>query len=268
MKINFQLIVAEQIVTYPSFLNKNIELSKFGCATSHLWCIQNAIQHCYPHFVIFEDDIIFHKEFNEIFQNIAENIEQYDLFMLGAIDFNLKKNNPQFHSIYIPKHRILGAHANIYSLAFAKDFYQYKMINEFKEFDIDYIYFYHKFHFAISYPNLVITELTTSNLNHNFNIYPKTCNYRFNSQVLNNFFVFSNYHYITIEFLTFYQEQQHKIKKDNMEQIIQQFITFKKNENKTNEDKLNIYKFNLSQNNFTIDDLNSILSYSIKLPLF
>ena len=57
-----------------------------GAYLSHMWCLRDAIIHNYQKFIIFEDDIIFLKNFHEQFKKIILH-KNYDFLMLGASHF-------------------------------------------------------------------------------------------------------------------------------------------------------------------------------------
>jgi GR25 family glycosyltransferase involved in LPS biosynthesis len=212
-KINYFLIEVKRMNNEDINISKIKirEITTLGCAVSHLWCISNAIEKKFERFIVFEDDIVFHK-------NYKTKIEHYlnlnfDLLMLGACDFRLKENivlsnitnKPHKDILYYPSKNALGGHANLYSLNFAKDFFAYKMTNKFKEFDTEYDIFYPKYNIAICLPNLIITELTTTNnyhhyspLNGNSNSYK-----RYVSNCYPESFSLLDYKYITIDFIKF-----------------------------------------------------------------
>jgi GR25 family glycosyltransferase involved in LPS biosynthesis len=148
-----------------------------GCFLSHLWCIKHAISNKFEHFLILEDDIVFHKNFEILFKKL--NYKQYDMIQLGCSDFNLKKNVSKNIitkdlQVYNPTYIALGAFGNIYNINFAKIIYEEK-INNFKEFDTTFDMYYNKYNIGICLPNLVITELSTSNLGHEFSLFKDDC---------------------------------------------------------------------------------------------
>ena len=187
---------------------KTRETTIFGCAVSHLWCINNAIEKNYEQFIIFEDDIVFHKNYKNKFKDYLNLNLKFDLLMLGACDFKLKENlelsnKPHKNILYYPSKNALGGHANLYSLSFAKDFLEYKMTHEFKEFDTDYQVFYPKYNIAVCFPNLVITELTTTN---NFHFYSPLHGNSYKNYASNCYpesFSLLDYKYMTIDFMKF-----------------------------------------------------------------
>jgi GR25 family glycosyltransferase involved in LPS biosynthesis len=209
-KINYKLVIVEQFkyTNETSQIINNIEQSKLGCILSHLWCIKNAIYRKYEKFIIFEDDIIFHNNFQYLFKNILNksNLDEYGLLMLGALDNNLHThivNMSETDSIYIPKNNILGAHANLYTLTFAKEFLNYKLdVKPVLEFDYDYDKFMDRYKIGICCPNLVICELSTTNINHNFSPMHPSCFHRYRSFFPKDF-TYNDYEYIIIIFIEF-----------------------------------------------------------------
>ena len=175
-QINYYLIIVDKFKynSQRDCIRAKIHPSKLGCILSHLWCIQDAITNGYTRFIIFEDDIIFHKKFKHLFNQIIDSdiINKTDMLMLGSIDVNLNHNLTHFknnESVYFPTKRILGAHANIYKLEFAKHFLNYKLnCEKILEFDTEYQAFMKDHKIGICMPNLVVCELSTTNINHHY----------------------------------------------------------------------------------------------------
>ena len=201
MNINYNLIIVkpitkelfEETLKYSKF---KMRISEMGCCLSHLWCLNYAIQNNIKKFIIFEDDIIFHKNFHTKFENITKD-KHYDFLMLGACDFNIKKNlrindnvNNQLE-LYRPSENSLGGHANLYSIEFAKIFLKQKL-NRFTSYDMDYklLYKNKSLNIQICNPNLVVCELSTTNLNHDFSFFNAILEEKYYSDCFINF----NYH--------------------------------------------------------------------------
>lgn len=235
-KINYFLVEVKRMTDQDINITKvkMRQITTLGCAVSHLWCINNAIDKQFEKFIIFEDDIVFHKNYKTKFEHYL-NLN-FDLLMLGACDFQLKdnlllsnmKNKPCKDILYYPSKNALGGHANLYSLKFAKDFLNYKMTNQFKEFDSEYEIFYPKYNIAICYPNIVITELTSTNnchfyspLNGNSNSYK-----RYISNCYPVTFSLLDYKYITIDFIKFALNTKHFI---NYKDLIEKYCDKNKN---------------------------------------
>lgn len=211
--VNYSLIIVKRF-RYKStkdLLNIKMRAPILGCVLSHLWCIQNAVYNNYDRFIIFEDDIVFHKNFNNLFKKIVDSyIQNIDLLMLGALDINLNTNLKNFTNdevIYYPTNNIAGAHANIYKLEFAQEFLNYKLTTTNPlEFDYDYYLFMNKFKIGICMPNLVVCELSTTNINHVFSPLISNCYERYKTFFPKNF-TYDDYEYITILFINFIKEQ-------------------------------------------------------------
>uniref|UniRef100_A0A6C0LHF3 Glycosyl transferase family 25 domain-containing protein n=1 Tax=viral metagenome TaxID=1070528 RepID=A0A6C0LHF3_9ZZZZ len=88
--INFSLIVVNRISQKVHSLIKNNRITKeeLGCTLSHMWCLREIIKNNYENAIIFEDDIIFHKNFKEMFMDIFQH--EYDFLLLGACDFSFQ----------------------------------------------------------------------------------------------------------------------------------------------------------------------------------
>jgi GR25 family glycosyltransferase involved in LPS biosynthesis len=254
-KINYFLVEVER-VTYKEvkILNLTDKMAKvLGCAVSHLWCIQNAIKENLPNFIIFEDDIIFHKNYQERLQ-ICLNYNA-DLLMLGACDFSLKhnlENSSCKENIYYPSKNALGGHANLYSLHFAKIFLNHKLVQPFCEFDTEYEKFYKDYKIAICYPNLVITELTTTNNFHNYS--PIQNSYvKYRENCFDNTFTLMDYKYITIHFIEFVLNNKDTI--IDFTKLIENYCKVTKY--KIIEDLNDV----LLNNGYTLEDINCISQY-------
>jgi GR25 family glycosyltransferase involved in LPS biosynthesis len=94
--ISFNLVIVKKInkkdYAYYNNYNNNISISELGCGLSHLWCLKDIIKNKYKNAIIFEDDIIFHKNFEARFFNIIQR-QPYDFLLLGACDFHFKEIN-------------------------------------------------------------------------------------------------------------------------------------------------------------------------------
>lgn len=217
-KINYKLIIVKK-TTVQHFIKHKIPL--VGCALSHMWCLNRAINLMHDKFIIFEDDIIFHKEYIEM---IKFNINfDYDLLMLGASDFNLK-NNIQYidnsKHVYFPKNIVCGAFANLYSLNFATKLLEYKL-NNFNEFDADFNIFYKKYIIAVAYPNIVVVDLSKTNLSHNYNIFTSNC---YSLSCFEKDFSYKNYLFFTIDFIEFIHKNMNDIEINNYENLVDIYI--------------------------------------------
>ena len=94
--ISFKLVIVEKIkqVDY-DYYNKygnNISIGELGCGLSHVWCLKDIIKNKYENAIIFEDDIIFHKNFESKFYDIIQK-QSYDFLLLGACDFHFSEIN-------------------------------------------------------------------------------------------------------------------------------------------------------------------------------
>jgi len=199
-KINFTLVIVEKLTNkvYQELNNRNdkLTLEESGCLISHLWCLNKIIKNKYKNAIIFEDDIVFHKQFHKLFQEIYN--EKYDFLVLGACDFSFSKinRNNVMNNLYVPHKtaaNVYGAHANYYSLKGAQTMFHLK-INNPSFFDSDYqgMFQHLKGTAFICYPNLVVSDISTTNLSHNYpfcSIYEKNyydkCFDNFNFQLYN-----------------------------------------------------------------------------------
>lgn len=205
--INFSLVVVDRIneKTYNLVTNTKITKDELGCTLSHLWCLRQMIKENYENSIIFEDDVIFHKNFKEMFMDIFKN--DYDFLLLGACDFSFKslnkdrlsnkkkmvnvesytigddikedtENKPFSKNLYRPHEnsvKLYGAHANYYSLEAAKLMYESKS-RTLTFFDKDYMLLFDNFDESsfICYPNLVVSDISSSNLHHSYPFFSKS----------------------------------------------------------------------------------------------
>lgn len=263
--INYTLVVVNTISNETKDkLNPKTKLGIAGCFLSHMWCIKNAIENNYKHFLIFEDDIVFHKNFKTLFKQV--NYEEYDMIQLGCCDFNLKKNianmniNKQF-TLYEPTDIALGAYGNIYNLNFAKLVYEEK-INSFNEFDMPFDMYYNKYKMGVCLPNLVTAELSTTNLGHDFSPFKKKqTKLKFNGYFTKSCFVefkYEDYYFIWIVFIefcyNFYKENKKSIDNHQYQELIKTFSEKEVVENTNNQIISNV----LLNNGLFYTDINAI----------
>jgi GR25 family glycosyltransferase involved in LPS biosynthesis len=263
MGINFTLVIVDKISDQiNNELNKFniITKSELGCLLSHLWCLNNIIKNKNKNAIIFEDDIIFHKNFMTLFNNIYSN--NYDFLLLGACDFNFSSihkynilNN--LYTITNQSTKVYGAHANYYSLNGATKMFNLH-INLFKE--NGKVCFFDKFNKKmleyfkgtsfICYPNLVVSDISTSNLHHKYSFFSIQEQNYYQKCFIN--FSFNEYHFIYLNLL----EKRYKIeKKDTYESYINRILYY----NFLNNDCINNIKKRLDFDFFTIKDLQYIM---------
>jgi GR25 family glycosyltransferase involved in LPS biosynthesis len=268
MKINYTLVIVKSCTDETSLLlgGKDTTNGIVGCFLSHLWCIKHAIdQHKNDHFLIFEDDVVFHKKFAKYFKQL--DYKKYDMIQIGCCDFNLKKNmeNKNIENellIYNPKELALGAYGNIYNIHFAKIIF-YEKIHLFKEFDTNFKMYYNKYNIGICYPNLVTAELSTTNLGHNYSLFKENNHFNYYKYFINNcFYNFDSkdYYFIWIIFIKYCHEHYNKNKElltiASYHQLIDDF----------SHNKETIYDI-LTNNNIYYYDMNKIVEFFINDPI-
>jgi|UniRef100_A0A6C0CW27 GR25 family glycosyltransferase involved in LPS biosynthesis len=182
LNIEYTLVVVEPISDELFSLlhgnEKQLSKSEVGCSLSHLWCLKHIIKNKYKGgAIIFEDDIVVHKNFESMFQQLFKE-KQFDFLSMGACDFDFFDINYKnvTNGLYQPclnnSKRCYGAHANYYSLNGAKYIFKLKSLF-FSFFDNNFSNIFKHFNRTafITYPNLFVTELSTSNINHNYHFY-------------------------------------------------------------------------------------------------
>lgn len=122
--INFELIIVPRLTQQDHTIigNKSINLGEAGCYLSHMYCLNDAIVHNYKKIIIFEDDIVLHKNFHKLYEESMNKEINYDIFFLGASDFEFQRYNntcvDKKNNIYIPSKKskfLCGTFAILYS---------------------------------------------------------------------------------------------------------------------------------------------------------
>ena len=206
LNINFKLVVVESInddIYECLNIKKDMSRSEIGCMLSHLWCLNNIIQNNYTNSIIFEDDIVFHKNFTELFNQIYN--PNINFLILGACDFSFSKlhKNKIINNLYtIDKDavNVYGSHANYYSLKGATIMFNYKCSN-ISFFDKGYFNIFKEMKNTafICYPNLVVSDISTTNINHEYPFFSIAEDNYYNKCFIN--FNFNDYQFIYLDIL-------------------------------------------------------------------
>jgi len=215
-KINFTLVVVEKIDDYFwTQLNQNgLSRGEIGCCLSHLYCLNDVIENGYENCIIFEDDIIFHKQFHILFEQVFCKGIDYDFLMLGACDFSFasihsKHVSNGLYRIDPSAKKVYGAHANYYSFAGAKKMFELKSnMDDFSFFDKDYRLMFETFPTSafICYPNLVVSDISTTNLDHEYPFLSVQENNYYKKCFLD--FRFHDYHFIYLDLFLKHKDVQ------------------------------------------------------------
>lgn len=306
--INFSLVVVNRINEKMHSLVGNMRITKdeLGCTLSHMWCLREIIKQQYENAIIFEDDIIFHKNFKEMFMTIFQN--DYDFLLLGACDYSFhslnkdqlstkKKhyshprvklniendNSTQEHppidnenleikendsslendeatekpqkNLYRPHEnsiKLYGAHANYYSLNGAKMMYDNKIRN-LSFFDRDYMVMFDNFDNSsfICYPNLVVSDISSSNLHHSYPFFSKAEDLYYINCFDN--FKFTDYNFIYLDIILKNKGVTMK-EEDTYESFMTRLIKYQFSSSKERD----AIKNRLALNFFTVDELEKI----------
>jgi glycosyl transferase family 25 len=267
-KINFTLVIVERISNdlYKSISDNSstfISKGELGCCLSHLWCLYKIILNNYENAIIFEDDIILHKNFEHEFMNIYNNCNAnnntLDFMLLGAHDFNFSKKNYKYvkNNLYRPDetvNNLYGAHANYYSLKGAKAMFKIRT-TEISFFDKEYMLMFNHFNNSsyICYPNLVVSNISSSTLNHKREIlsqleyeYYNKCFIKFN---------FNNYNFIYVNLL-----DKSLFKFDENNNDYESFIDNCLYHNFYDMTKINMVKKRLVMNFFNLNDIKMVFN--------
>jgi hypothetical protein len=267
-KINFTLVIVERISNdlYKSISDNSITFiskGELGCCLSHLWCLYKIILNNYENAIIFEDDIILHKNFEDEFMNIYNNCNTnnntLDFMLLGAHDFNFSKKNYKYvkNNLYRPDetvNNLYGAHANYYSLNGAKAMFKIRT-TEISFFDKEYMLMFNHFNNSsyICYPNLAVSNISSSTLNHKREIlsqleyeYYNKCFIKFN---------FNNYNFIYVNLL-----DKSLFKFDENNNDYESFIDNCLYHNFYDMTKINMVKKRLVMNFFNLNDIKMVFN--------
>lgn len=179
LKISISLVVVERLSKEDyEFVKKHsqISIAEAGCLFSHIWCLKNMIDSQLKNCIIFEDDIILHKHFESLL--VGHLKRNPDFLMLGACDYNFQNINHQnvCNYVYYPLtfEFLFGAHANYYSFQGAKRMFEIKTscVSFFDNFLAEQFYFFPDTS-GVCYPNLVVTDISRSALNHCYSLLSK-----------------------------------------------------------------------------------------------
>jgi GR25 family glycosyltransferase involved in LPS biosynthesis len=171
--INYNLIIVDKIdkEIYDKLCkDKHISQSELGCCISHMWCLVDILKNNYENAIIFEDDVILSKTFVADFLSIYKVNPKLDFLMLGAHDYNFSRENYKNvnNHLYKPKQcrNLFGAHANFYSKDGAQRMFYIRATN-LSFFDNEYNLMFDTIpNSYICYPNLAISNITESKINH------------------------------------------------------------------------------------------------------
>jgi len=146
-----------KIKKYPS-LNK----CAIGCMLSHYKIIEDAKKHKYKNILIFEDDVIFHKNFIEEFSKQIKKIKNWKLLHLGATQThweNIEIKDGFYYSLTSLGTFAIGINESIYEEVVA-------LTDINAAIDTKYVNIQHK-HYKecyTFYPNLVIADVSNSDI--------------------------------------------------------------------------------------------------------
>jgi GR25 family glycosyltransferase involved in LPS biosynthesis len=228
LSIEYTLVVvepiSEELYSLLRGVEKQLSKSEVGCSLSHLWCLKHIIQKKYKNgAIIFEDDIVVHKNFESVFERLFKE-KQFDFLSMGACDFDFFDINYKnvTNGLYQPclnnSKRCYGAHANYYSLNGAKYIFKLKSLF-FSFFDNNFSNIFKHFPISafIACPNLFVTELTTSNINHNYHFYSLNEDYFYSNCFTD--FQFSDYRFLYLcmiqKLVEYYERNKTKLEINN-----------------------------------------------------
>ena len=257
--INFTLVLVDYVPNsiYNTIYNADkirITKEELGCCLSHLWCLNNVIINKCKNAIIFEDDIILHKNFMTRFNKIYNKNPNIDFLLLGAQDHSFSTiNYKHIHKgLYKPEKsctQLYGAHANYYSLNGAQAQFDIRTAS-ISFFDKEYGSLFNRFQESyVCCPNLAVANITSSALNHTRAIAEDTESEYYNRCFLN--FNFNHYNFLYVNLLNNTVIKNTDTYKTFTENYLYEYFH--------DFNKIDIVKNRLVMNFFTLDDIQCIL---------
>ena len=269
LNINYNLIRVDtpNLGLYNKFISlcnkgyQKMSIGEVGCYLSHMWCLNDIIKNNIKNAIIFEDDIVVHKNFENLYKKIVMK-QDWDFLILGCGDYGFNKGNCDLikDNIYIPKYYlVLGTHSIYYSNKAANLFYD-KRLKDPVYFDKDLIGIFKLFDenkSGIIYPNLFTIENSTSNLNHNLGISKFENNDFYYTRCYNNF-NFKDYYMIYLDlFKKYILEDFSNWFNISMREII---VNLLKNYFNNNNNLIELHLNNLDNNFFSQHDYYNLIN--------
>jgi len=195
------------------------------------------------------------KNFIESFLSIYEKNPNIDFLMLGAHDYNFSTEHFKnvVNNLYRPNYgcrQLYGAHANFYSLRCAKKMFYIRATN-LSFFDNEYnLIFDSPLNAYICYPNLVISNVSESKINHEKEFFSKAEIGYYSLCFVN--INLNDYNFIYLNLLDLKHLKDH----DTMDSFVERCLLFKFND----INKVNTIKQRFTLDFFTIEDIKKILS--------
>ena len=183
---------------------------------------------------------------------------EIDFLMLGACNFSFSKMDKNkihnnMYSIDSTTDRVYGSHANYYSLKGAKMMFGYRYANM-NYFDKNYYVIFDKLKGSafICYPNLVVSDISTSDINHIYPFFSAAEDNYYKKCFIN--FQFTDYYFIYLNILLKNKSipiEQHDDYKSYMNKVIQNYFF--------NNELSKKIKDRLPWDFFSIDDIKYII---------
>lgn len=255
--INYNLIIVDKIdkQIYDKLCkDTHISQSELGCCMSHMWCLLDILKNNYENAIIFEDDVILSKNFTFEFVNIYEKNPKIDFLLLGAHDYNFSKYHYKNvkNLLYKPNkqcRKLYGAHANYYSKDGAQRMFYIRATN-LSFFDNEYNLLFDTMpNSYICYPNLAISNVSESKINHDKAILSKSEIYYYSTCFINldlNDYNLFYYNLLDISLLK---------PDDNVETFIERCIFYRFND----KEKVKKIKNRFALDLFTLEEIKNII---------
>jgi GR25 family glycosyltransferase involved in LPS biosynthesis len=255
--INYNIIIVDRIdksVYEKLCKDKKISQSELGCCMSHMWCLLDILKNNYENAIIFEDDVVLSKNFIPEFLSIYEKTPKLDFLLLGAHDYNFSREHYKNvnDNLYKPNkncRKLYGAHANYYSREGAQRMFYIRATN-ISFFDNEYNLIFDTIPDSyVCYPNLAISNITESSINHEKPILSKA-EIGYYSLCFNNLNI-NDYNLMYFNLLDISMLK----KDDTVDSFVERCLYYRLND----MDKTQLIKKRLALDVFTIEDIKQII---------
>ena len=137
-------------------------VNAYGCLLSHLEIIKLAKKNNYKRVLIFEDDLRFHKNFDNEIKKIRYLPDNWKILYLGASQITIDINNIPKNNFYYHANKTDGAFAYIVDSSIYDEVIK---LLETKIGPVDYLYKFiqDKYPSYVLYPNIIIANVAESN---------------------------------------------------------------------------------------------------------
>ena len=253
--INFEIIIVPTLSEdqYNCVDKSNMKIGEVGCYLSHLYCMYDAIQNDYSNIIIFEDDIILHKNFHTMFENVMRQ-HCKDIVLLGTSDFDFYKGNSVLNGIVYTtsiNNTTYGIYGVYYSNAGFMNVFRTRLIQpNIMDHKLLQMYASTNLTYNICLPPLLTTDWTTTNLNHHFGVDDEIIHNIYLKRCYNNNFDYNNYNSLFLSILKKEYIDKNKTFRENIDYCLAM----------KNYANISYIKEKIAYDFFTVDDIIFMLN--------